>query len=90
MIGLSPLRDVVYLVTEWMMTFRGVDGDPAAFREQSAAQGGIVGGTDELVEALGKLGSLGVSEVQVQHFLFDEDDIPTWLAEEVAPQLASA
>lgn len=86
----GPTAAHIDLVTEWMMAFRGVDGDPAAFREQSAAQGGIVGGTDELVEALGKLGSLGVSEVQVQHFLFDEDDIPTWLAEEVAPQLASA
>lgn len=84
----GPTPGHIDRVTEWMMGFRGVDGDPAAFRAQSAEQGAIVGGSDELVEALGKLGALGVSEVQVQHFFYDEDDIPTWLAEEVAPQLA--
>jgi len=70
------------------MMFRGADGDPATFRTKSAEQGVIVGGTEQLLEALGKLGALGLEEVQVQHFLFDDDEIPTWLAEEVAPQVA--
>ena len=77
-------------VTEWMMRFRGVEGDPAAFRAESAEQGVIIGGTDELVESLGRLGALGLSEVEVQHYFFDDDEIPIWLAEEVAPQVAGA
>ena len=85
----GPTPSHVDRVTEWMMTVRGVDGDPDAFRAASAEQGLIVGGTGELVEALGRLEALGVSEVQVEHFFFDDDEIPIWLAQEVAPQLAS-
>ena len=85
-VGPTPAH--VERVTKWLMAFRGVEGDPAAFRAESADRGMIVGGTDELVEALGKLGALGVSEVEVQHFFFDDDEIPTWLAEEIAPRVA--
>ena len=75
-------------VTTRVMELNGVDGDPAAYRAQTAANGGCVGGTDEFVQWLGALGEVGLREVQVEHFLYDDDDIPTWLAEEVAPQVA--
>jgi len=87
-VGPTPAH--VDRVTDWMMRFRGVEGDPATFRAESAAQGVIIGGTNELVEALERLGALGLSEVEVQHFFFDDDEIPTWLAEEIAPQVANA
>lgn len=55
----------------------------AATRER----GGIVGDTDEVVEALGRLAQVGVSEVQFQHLFYEDDTFPQWLAEEVAPRV---
>ncbi len=53
----------------------GGGGGPAA----------TVGGpTDELVETLGRLGELGLDEIEFQHFDFDSDEIPEYLAAEVA------
>lgn len=52
------------------------------------ANGRLVGGVDETVDALGKLAEAGVAEVQFQHFLFDRDDVPEFLARDVAPQVA--
>lgn len=31
---------------------------------------------------------LGLAEIQFQHFLFERDDVPQFLAEAVAPQVA--
>jgi len=56
------------------------------FRAGFASRGGIVGGTDQVVDTLGKLGDLGIEEVQFQHFFFDNDEIPEYLAAEIAPQ----
>ncbi len=84
----GPSAAVQDRVTRRVMELNGVDGDPAAYREQAAAEGRFVGGTDEFVQWLGALGERGLREVQMEHFLYDEDDIPTWLAEEVAPQVA--
>ena len=89
MFGLvGPTAAVRDRVTTRVMELNGVDGDPAAYRAEAAAKGTVGGGTDELVQRLGALGELGLHEVQVEHFLYDDDDVPTWLAEEVAPQVA--
>ena len=52
------------------------------------AGGSLAGGADEIVEALGRLAEAGVAEVQFQHFMFDRDDVPEFLARDVAPQVA--
>ncbi len=52
------------------------------------AAGRLVGGADETVDALGRLAEAGVAEVQFQHFMFDRDNVPEFLARDVAPQVA--
>lgn len=58
------------------------------FLAASRGRGSIAGSTDEVVEQLGKLAELGLEEVQFQHTEFDSDDIPEYLAAEVAPRVA--
>jgi hypothetical protein len=55
---------------------------------ESAPERGVLHGTtDQIVDQLGKLAALGVSEVQFQHLDFDDDSLPQFLAEEIAPQV---
>ena len=54
------------------------------FRERGA----LVGGADEIVDTMGRLAEAGMAEIQFQHFMFERDDVPNFLAEEVAPQVA--
>jgi len=86
MIGPTP-RDVD-AATERLMTMFGArpGTSPAEFREGAKARGIIVGGTDEVLDTLGKLGERGLQEVQFQHFNFDSDAVPEYLARDVAPQ----
>lgn len=63
---------------------QGMDEFLAGFR----GRGALVGGVDETVDGLGRLAEAGVAEVQFQHFLFDRDDVPEFLARDVAPQVA--
>ena len=70
----------------------GIFGAPAGmstadFRKAAKARGQIVGATDEVVETLGKLAELGLQEVQFQHFNFDDDGVPEYLAGEIAPKV---
>ena len=58
------------------------------FLAEFKAAGRLVGGADETVDALGRLAEAGVAEVQFQHFMFDRDDVPEFLARDVAPQVA--
>ncbi len=58
------------------------------FLGQIRAQGMLAGGADEIVDALGRLAEAGIAEVQFQHFMFDRDDVPEFLARDVAPQVA--
>lgn len=58
------------------------------FLGEFKAMGRLVGGADETVDALGRLAEAGVAEVQFQHFMFDRDDVPEFLARDVAPQVA--
>ncbi|MCY3733444.1 MAG: TIGR03560 family F420-dependent LLM class oxidoreductase [Chloroflexi bacterium] len=58
------------------------------FLAEFKAMGRLVGGADETVDALGRLAEAGVAEVQFQHVMFDRDDVPEFLARDVAPQVA--
>ncbi len=60
---------------------------PADFRAGAKARGMIAGGTDEVVDMLGKLAELGLGELQFQHFNFASDDVPEYLASEIAPRV---
>ena len=48
----------------------------------------VVGGTTEVIERLGQLAELGLQEVQLEHYNFDSDEVPEYLASEIAPALA--
>lgn len=55
------------------------------FRNAARARGLIVGSTGEVIERLGRLAELGVEEVQLQHFDFDSDEVPEYIASEIVP-----
>ena len=75
--------------TSRLMSMWGVSADtsPADYRTAARARGIITGRTDEVVETLGKLAELGLQEVQFQHFNFDDDSVPEYLAAEIAPRV---
>ena len=77
--------------TERLMGMFGapVGMSPADFRQASKARGIISGTTGEVVDILGQLGELGLQEVQFQHFNFDDDSVPEFLAAELAPRVKS-
>ena len=83
-----------------MMTFGFVGPTPQSIervREVLAGHGlggggtggpSTVGGTtEEVVELLGRLGELGLQEIEFQHFNFDSDEVPEYLAAEMVPQV---
>lgn len=59
------------------------------FQERARARGMIVGQREEVLDWLGKLGELGLQEVQFQHLDFDSDEVPEFLASEIMPKVAS-
>lgn len=62
----------------------------SSFAEKKAAaieRGQLVGGADDVVDQLGRLAELGISEVQFQHLDFHDDLVPEFLASEVAPKV---
>jgi len=67
----------------------GQDLPADEFRAGFAARGAIVGGTDEIVDTLGQFAEQGIQEIQFQHFFFENDEIPEYLAADIAPQVAS-
>ena len=85
----APTAATLDRATERLM---GIFGAPAGtsladFRAASKARGIISGTTGEVVETLGRLAALGLQEVQFQHFNFDDDAIPEFLAGELAPKV---
>jgi alkanesulfonate monooxygenase SsuD/methylene tetrahydromethanopterin reductase-like flavin-dependent oxidoreductase (luciferase family) len=62
----------------------------AELGERARARGAAVGTAEQAAETLGQLAELGVAEVQMQHLFFDDDEVPAYLAEEVAPLVANA
>lgn len=62
---------------------RGLDGKGLL---AAAPERGLIHGTkDQIIEQLSKLAELGVSEVEFQHMDFDNDEVPEFLAQEIAP-----
>ena len=57
---------------------------PADYRQGLRERGMLVGGTSEVVDRLGEYAALGMEEVQMQHFEFDSDVVPEYLAAEIA------
>ena len=56
-------------------------------RALALERGQLIGGADELVEQLGRLAEVGISEVQFQILDFYDDTLAEWLAAEIAPQV---
>jgi F420-dependent oxidoreductase-like protein len=53
----------------------------------ASERGVLHGTTDQVLDQLGKLSLLGVAEVQFQHMDFDNDEVPEYLASEIAPRV---
>ncbi len=77
--------------TTRLMAMRGAPATmtPAQFRAASRERGSIVGTTGQVIDQLGRLAELGIEEVQFQHFNFGSDEIPEYLASEIAPKAAA-
>jgi F420-dependent oxidoreductase-like protein len=82
---IGPSERHLDVATEKVMRIFGApQGATAAqYREGAKARGMLVGGVDEIVDRMGRLGELGLQEVEFQHFDFDSDDVPEFLASEV-------
>lgn len=85
----GPTQAAIDKATERVIALRPPDQRRtlAEFRERARSRGMIVGQTQEVVEQLGRLAELGMHEVQFQHTDFDSDDVPEYLASEVAPKV---
>jgi F420-dependent oxidoreductase-like protein len=84
----GPSQADIDAATERLQSMFGGRGvSPAEFRRNAAERGMIVGDTAEVVDRLGKLAELGLGEVMFQHFNFDSDDVPAYLAAEIAPRV---
>ena len=87
---IGPDEAALDAVTRRVMAMFGQDGqDPAAFRAAMKDRGMITGSTGEVVDLLGRLADAGLQEVVFQHLDFDSDDVPEYLAAEIAPQVAT-
>lgn len=86
---IGPDRRAIDHATATIMRMFGAPAGTSLeeFRRAARARGLIVGGTDEVVDRLGQLAELGVEEVQLQHFDFDSDDVPEYIAAEVVPRV---
>ena len=87
--GLIGNEGLLNRTTEHLMEQREVGAmSKDDFLQGFRDRGSIVGGTDEVVDQLGRLAELGVEEMMFQHFLFDDDTVPEYLATEIAPRVA--
>ncbi len=85
---IGPSQADIDAATNRLMSMFGGRGTPEEFRKGAAERGMIVGSTAEVVDRLGRLAELGMDEVMFQHFNFDVDDVPEYLAAEIAPKVA--
>lgn len=88
---IGPDERTLDRATERMMRMWGAPPGttPAQYREGLRARGMIVGGKDDILAALAAYAEHGLQEMQFQHFLFDDDTVPEFLAAEVAPAAAA-
>lgn len=76
-------------VTTFHMRMHGATGSPAAYRENVAKRHGfLVGLTNEVVDRLGEYAELRLEEIQFELFNYASDEVPAYLATELAPRLA--
>ncbi len=76
-------------LTKFHMGMSGATGSPAEYRRDKAENNNfIVGLTDEVVDRLGAYAELGLEEVMFQHFNYASDEVPEYLASEIAPVVA--
>ena len=61
--------------------------DAKALLAAAGELGVLHGTTEQVLDQLGKLAELGVQEVQFQHMDFDNDEVPEYLAAEIAPKV---
>ena len=87
----APNERALAAVTAKTMAHFGLDadGDPRVFRERMEGRGLLSGTTDEVVAKLGALAELGLDEMVFQHLDFDSDELPEYLAAEIAPRAAA-
>lgn len=84
----GPTEADLDAATERLMSMFGGRGvSKEEFRKNAETRGMIVGATGQVVDRLGKLAELGLQEVMFQHFNFDHDDVPEYLASEIAPHV---
>jgi F420-dependent oxidoreductase-like protein len=75
--------------TRYVQELFGAAGQVAPqFRKGARERGMIIGTTGEVLDQLGRLAELGMDEVLFQHLLFNSDDVPEYLAAEIAPAAA--
>ena len=84
----STKEAVERLTVSYMELFSPEASRSDAFRRQRVADGDIVGGTDEVVDRLGRLSELGLQEVVFHHVDTASDELPEFLASEIAPRVA--
>lgn len=87
----APNERALAAVTAKTMAHFGLDadGDPRVFRERMEGRGLLSGTTNEVVAKLGALAELGLEEMVFQHLDFDSDELPEYLAAEIAPRAAA-
>lgn len=75
--------------TARFMRERGLEprGDLEGYRRSLRERGMLVGTTEEVTDTLGRYADLGLDEAVLQHLYFDEDDVPEYLAGELAPRV---
>ena len=61
---------------------------PGEYREQAKSSGMIVGSTGEVVDWLSELAEHGMDEVVFYHPDLYSDELPEYLASEIAPRVA--
>ena len=85
---IAPDAAALDAATERMMMTRGARPGTslADFRHELRERGSIVGTTSEVLETLARYAELGVDEVLFQHIDFDSDEVPEYIATELAPQ----
>lgn len=81
----GPDEQAVARAAELALRNVGRGLDAKGLLAAAGERGLIHGTTDQVVEQLGKLAELGVQEVEFQHMDFDSDELPEFLAQEIAP-----
>jgi alkanesulfonate monooxygenase SsuD/methylene tetrahydromethanopterin reductase-like flavin-dependent oxidoreductase (luciferase family) len=88
---IGPNQRALDLATERTMANWGAQPGTSleAYRDVLRARGVVVGTTDEVIDTLGRYAALGLDEVDFQPFNFDSDEIPEYIAAEIAPRTAA-